>query len=113
MLETYLPAEITRQRLRSGLASTYVDEFADWLHARKYKARALVRMLQSLAAKTEWLSEKDSPGIDFIRGFGECRKYVEPLSPVRYRFGPNRNVRILRFKNPPPFRHDRGLQSHV
>jgi hypothetical protein len=26
---------------------------------------------------------------------------------------PAAKVRILRFKNPPPFRHDRGLQSHV
>ena len=30
MLETYVPAEITQQRLRPGLASIYVDDFADW-----------------------------------------------------------------------------------
>jgi hypothetical protein len=27
--------------------------------------------------------------------------------------GPAANVRILRFKNLPPFRHDLGLQNHV
>ena len=30
-----------------------------------------------------------------------------------WHLGPAAKVRILRFKNLPPFRHDRGLQNHV
>jgi hypothetical protein len=35
------------------------------------------------------------------------------LPPLPWHPGPAANVRILRFKNLPPFRHDPGLQNHV
>ena len=34
-------------------------------------------------------------------------------SPLPWHLGPAAKVRILRFKNLPPFRHDLGLQNHV
>jgi len=91
MLETHLSAASTQRRLRSGPASTHIDEFADWLHARGYKRWTLVKLLQSLAGWTDWLNETGKAGERLQDGLRRCEEYVKSLPRVRYRFGPNSN----------------------
>jgi hypothetical protein len=37
MLEHHLKSAVTQQRLRSGPAADYIDDFADWLHRHGYR----------------------------------------------------------------------------
>jgi hypothetical protein len=54
----------------------------------------------------------------WVRGlpFPNARHLGHPFqwkNTLPWHLGPAAKVRILRFKNLPPFRHDRGLQNHV
>ena len=61
MLEDHLKLAITCRRLRSGPADAYIDDFADWLRERGYPANSRSFMLRSMAAWTDWLTEKSFP----------------------------------------------------
>jgi hypothetical protein len=54
----------------------------------------------------------------WVRGlpFPNARHLGHPFqwkNTLPWHLGPAAKVRILRFKNLPPFRHDPGLQNHV
>lgn len=91
MLEQHISVAITCQRLRTGIAAVHIDEFADWLYVRSYKRRTILRLLQSFAAWTEWLSEGGRTAEHFSAGLFACEEYVKSLPRARYRFGPNRD----------------------
>ena len=91
MLEDHLKLAITCRRLRSGPADAYIDDFADWLRERGYPANSRSFMLRSMAAWTDWLTEKSFPGGDFVAGYEACRTELSEHGRVRYQRGPNRN----------------------
>jgi len=91
MLEQHISAEITRWRLRRGIAANHVDEFAGSLSGRDYKNRTLIRLLQSFEAWTEWLENTGRSARGFSDGLDSCEEYVSSLPRARYRFGPNRD----------------------
>ena len=91
MLEQHIDASITQQRLRASLAADYVDGFTDWLHACGYKKHTIIKLLQSLAAWTEWLSCNEGSLTKATEGLERCADHVRSLPHVRYRFGPNRD----------------------
>jgi hypothetical protein len=41
MLDVHLKSSVTRQRLRSGPAASYIDGFTAWLHRRGYRPATL------------------------------------------------------------------------
>lgn len=110
MLEQHVCAEITRRRLRRGIAANHVDEFADWLSGRDYKKRTVIRLLQSFAAWTEWLEKTGRSENSYSDGLESCEEYVRSLPRARYRFGPNHDsLRAARlFLH---FLRERGLLS--
>ena len=91
MLEDHLKLAITCRRLRSGPADAYIDDFADWLRERGYPANSRSFMLRSMAAWTDWLTDKSFPGGDFVAGYEACRTELSEHGRVRYQRGPNRN----------------------
>ncbi len=92
MLEKHVHAATTRRRLRSGLAANHVDNFAEWLHARDYKTRTVFRLLQSLAAWTDWLAVTGRSSSDFVSGYRDCSRYVQSTPHVLYSRGPNQDT---------------------
>ena len=91
MLEDHLTLANACRRLRSGPASAYVDDFADWLREHGHPASSRSFMLRSLAAWTDWLTERSFTAEDFVAGYEACRKELSEHGRVRYRRGPNRN----------------------
>ena len=91
MLEDHLKLANPCRRLRSGPARTYIDEFADWLRERGYPASSRSLMLRSLAAWTDWLTEKGFTDGDFVVGYEACRTELSEHGRGRYQRGPNRN----------------------
>ena len=102
MLEDHLTLANACRRLRSGPAGAYVDDFADWLQERGHPATSRSFMLRSLAAWTDWLTEKSFTAEDFVAGYEACHRELSEHGRVRYRRGPNRNsltaaVALIRF----------------
>ena len=91
MLEDHLTLANPCRRLRSGPAGLHVDDFADWLRERGYRANSRTLMLRSLASWTDWLTEKSFPDGDFVAGYEACRTELSEHGRVRYQRGPNRN----------------------
>ena len=91
MLEDHLTLANPCRRLRSGPAGLHVDDFADWLRERGYRANSRTLMLRSLASWTDWLTEKSFPDGDFVAGYEACRTQLSEHGRVRYQRGPNRN----------------------
>ena len=91
MLEDHLKLANPCRRLRSGRARAYIDDFADWLQERGYPVGSRSFMLRSLAAWTDWLTEKSFTACDFVAGFEACRTELSEHGRVRYQRGPNRN----------------------
>ena len=91
MLEDHLTLANPCRRLRSGPAGLHVDDFADWLRERGYRANSRSFMLRSLASWTDWLTEKSFPDGDFVAGYEACRTELSEHGRVRYQRGPNRN----------------------
>ena len=89
MLEQHVPAALTRRRLRSGPAANYIDNFAEWLHARDYKARTVFRLLQSFAAWTDWLAQTGRSDQEFVSGYRDCAKFVRSSQHIPYGRGLN------------------------
>jgi integrase/recombinase XerD len=99
VLDTHLKSLITRRRLRSGPAADHVDGFADWLHRQGYRPSIMRKMLQSLAAWTDWLRATGRAEIDLNEGIEACAAELQTRSRVRYQRGPNadslRAARVL------------------
>ena len=91
MLEDHLKLANPCRRLRSGPARAYIDDFADWLQERGYPANSRSFMLRSLAAWTDWLTEKSFTAGDCVAGYEACRRELSEHGRVRYQRGPNRN----------------------
>ena len=91
MLEDHLKLANSCRRLRSGPAGAYIDDFADWLRERGYPANSRSFMLRSMAAWTDWLTDKSFPDGDFVAGYEACRRELSEHGRVRYQRGPNRN----------------------
>ena len=91
MLEDHLKLANSCRRLRSGPAGAYIDDFADWLQERGHPANSRSFMLRSMAAWTDWLTDKAFPDGDFVAGYEACRRELSEHGRVRYQRGPNRN----------------------
>ena len=91
MLEDHLKLASPCRRLRSGPARAYIDDFADWLRERGHPPHSRSFMLRSLAAWTDWLTEKSFTEADFVVGYEACRRDLAEHGRVRYQQGPNRN----------------------
>ena len=91
MLEDHLKLANPCRRLRSGPVAAYIDEFADWLRERGHPPNSCSFMLRSLAAWTDWLTEKSFTGGDLLAGYEECRRELSEHGRIRYQRGPNRN----------------------
>ena len=91
MLEDHLKLANPCRRLRSGPAGAYIDDFADWLRERGHPPHSRSFMLRSLAAWTDWLTEKSFTAGDLVAGYQACRTELSEHGRVRYQRGPNRN----------------------
>ena len=91
MLEDHLKLANPCRRLRSGPVAAYIDEFADWLWERGHPPNSRSFILRSLAAWTDWLTEKSFTAGDLVAGYDACRRELSEHGRVRYQRGPNRN----------------------
>ena len=92
MLEDHLKLANPCRRLRSGPVGVYVDDFAEWLRERGYRANTRSFMLRSLASWTDWLAERSFSDGDFVAGYEACRAELSEHGRVRYQRSPNRNA---------------------
>ena len=91
MLEDHLKLANPCRRLRSAPVAAYIDDFADWLRERGHPPNSRSFMLRSLAAWTDWLTEKSFAAGDLVAGYEACRRELSEHGRVRYQRGPNRN----------------------
>lgn len=89
MLENHLHSPVTRQRLRNGPATKYVDAFAAWLHQRGYRPTSIDHALRSLAGWTDWLHGAGFTADALAQGFEACKVGLAKAPRVRYARGPN------------------------
>ncbi|MCT4642763.1 MAG: tyrosine-type recombinase/integrase [Bacteriovoracaceae bacterium] len=76
MLDDHLKSEVTRKRLRDGLAAPYIDEFADWLYKQGFKPIVLEQKLRYLAIFMDWLQEHGFNITSIVEGTSACKKSV-------------------------------------
>ena len=88
MLEDHLKLANPCRRLRSGPVAAYLDEFADWLWERGHPPNSRSLILRSLAAWTDWLTEKSFTAGDLVAGYEACRRELSEHGRVRYQRGP-------------------------
>ena len=91
MLEDHLKSATTCRRLRSGPAGGHIDDFADWLQERGSPPSSRSLTLRSMAAWTDWLTEKSFTAVDLVAGYEACRTELSEHGRVRYQRGPNVN----------------------
>jgi len=92
--------------LASSVALHYAISIAGHFGANLYLAHVIPQHAYGLIP-----TDERKRAIENLRARVEEQMAGLELEDVR--LGPAAKVRILRFKNLPPFRHDRGLQNHV
>jgi integrase/recombinase XerD len=87
MLEDHLKSPATLRRLRSQLAASHVDAFADWMHHEGYRPSSIARLLKCLATWTDWMGEAGMGCADAHRGLDAYSEALSQQGRLRYRNG--------------------------
>lgn len=69
MLEDHLKIPVTIERLRTGPAAPYIDDFADWLHRLGFTQVTIDFKLRCLANWTDWTRNAGFSADNILEGF--------------------------------------------